>query len=178
MAVNSHHFACSCINQQTVNHPSVSRLADVRENHGGQFSFSPHSAAQTISVPVYSHRFVFPHPHAEISPKCPEKKKKKRETEFILPGKLFLGIASETKHVCTFLFCVQCLLQRGRNDGGAEQPDKVGCSGHPTPPNRRPAPGTWFNSIWGTCLFICLLFILIAKLGFGPVSISALGIQM
>lgn len=82
MAVNSHHFACSCINQQTVNHPSVSRLADVRENHRGQFSFSPHSDAETISVPVYSHGFVFPHPHTEISPKCPEKKKKRDWVHF------------------------------------------------------------------------------------------------
>lgn len=120
MAVNSHHFACSCINQQTVNHPSVSRLADVRENHRGQFSFSPHSDAETISVPVYSHGFVFPHPHTEISPKCPEKKRK--ETEFILPGKLFLGIASETKHVCTFILCaaftaVRQKWQRSRAEG-------------------------------------------------------------
>lgn len=77
MAVNSHHFARSYINQQTVNHPSVSRLADVRGNQRSQFSFSPHSDTETISVPVYSHCFVFPHPHAEISPKCPEKKKKR-----------------------------------------------------------------------------------------------------
>lgn len=154
MAVNSHHFACSCINQQTVNHPSVSRLADVRENHWGQFSFSLHSGTETISVPVYSHGFVFPHPHTEISPKCPEKKKKK-DTEFILPGKLFLGIASETKHVCTFILCAAFTAMRQKWQGSRRTK-----SAAPAPHPAEPPAGARhrFNSIWGTLLFIWLLF--------------------
>lgn len=114
MAVNSHHFACSCINQQTLNHPSVSRYTDVREKPMKPVQFSSHSEAETISVPVYSHLSVFPHPRTEISPKCPEKKRKK-ETEFILPGKLFLGIASEKEQVCTFVVVVvQYFFHRGQ----------------------------------------------------------------
>lgn len=96
-------------------------------------------------------------------------REKEKETEFTLPGKLFLGIASETKHVCTFIR-VQPRLQGGRNDTGTDPKDKVGSSCHPTLPNSR----TRFIASWRTVSFLCLLFILIIWVAFASLSISAL----
>lgn len=95
-------------------------------------------------------------------------REKEKETEFTLPGKLFLGIASETKHVCTFIR-VQPGLQGGRNDRGTDPKDKVGSPCHPTLPNSR----TRFIASWRTLSFLCLLFILIVGVAFASLSSSA-----
>lgn len=89
MVVNSVPFACFCIRRQTVNHLSVSGVADVEGNQNEASSVFPlHSESETMPVPVHRLVFVFPHPHAEISPKCPDQKRE-REREIILLSKLF-----------------------------------------------------------------------------------------
>lgn len=151
MAVNSPHFACCCFNQQTVNHPSVSRLTDVWENHRGQFSFSPHSVPQTISVPVYSHGFVFPHPHTEISPKCPKEKKKPKPHRVHFTRKVISSYCIWIK-TCLY-FELVCSIHCSRAGITEEQNRKAkGLVPSPCPAGARHS----INSIPGTLLPTCL----------------------
>lgn len=114
MAVNSQPLACSRVSRQTVNHPSVPRVADVRENQMKLAQSShPIQKERQCQFLFTDTSLFFPPPTCWNFSKMPRPKKKRwgegihRESNLILLRKLFWGIALENQTYSGNIFLKQ-----------------------------------------------------------------------